>query len=180
MSGRHGVHPASRAADLVGLFASPPAAFGTISCVSAAAVPEPFRSLLDHESHMTVAMERHHGGPVTLRVVAESAAPDGRYAREILLVGPAGRVVQFGIVRIDLRAVDATTAARIRAAAEPLGRILLDAGVLCSVGDVALLEITPGPHLMPFIGPQPTFGRVAAITLDGRAAIELLEIAAGG
>jgi len=180
MSGPRGVDPAARAAELVGLFASPPAAFGTISGVGSAAVPEPFRSLLDHESHMTVAMERHHGGPVTLRVVAESEAPDGRYAREILLVGPAGRVVQFGIVRIDLRVVDEATAARIRAAAEPLGRILLEAGVLCSVGDVALLEIVPGPHLAPFVGPRPTFGRVAAIAFDGRPAVELLEIAAGG
>ena len=175
-----GADSAARAAELVGLFASTPQAFGRITAVRAAGVSEPFRSLLDHESHMTVAMERHHGGPVSLRVVAESDASDGRYAREILLVGPTGRVVQFGIVRIDLRAVDVATAARIRAAAEPLGRILLEAGVLCSVGDVALLEITPGPHLAPFVGPRPTFGRVAAITLNGRAAVELLEIAAGG
>ena len=51
--------------------------------VAAAAMPAAFRTLLDHASHMTVAMERHHGGPVTLQVVqVASGAADGRgYAR---------------------------------------------------------------------------------------------------
>lgn len=167
----------ARAASLVGLFAGSSADFGAMSGVAAAAVPQPYRSLLDHGSHMTVAMERHHGGPVSLRVVAEAAEGDD-YAREILLIGPGERVVQFGIVRLDLGAVDAATAARIRAGAAPLGRILLEAGVLCDVGDVALLEIVPGAHLRRLIGPRTTFGRVAAIAIDGRPAIELLEIVA--
>jgi hypothetical protein len=170
----------ARAAALVALFVDPVAEFGTLSGVAAAAVPEPFRSLLDHRSHMTVTMERHHGGPVSLEVVAESRAGAAGYAREILLDGPDGRVVQFGIVRLDLAAVDAATAARIRAGDAPLGRILIEAGVHCEVGDVALLEIVPGPHLRRLIGPHATFGRVAAIAIGGRPAIELLEVVAAG
>lgn len=166
-----------RAAGLVSLFVSPPDAFGRLAPVTADLVPEPFRTLLDHRSHMTGAMERHHGGPVTLDVVAVTFA-GGRYAREILLTGPGGRVVQFGIVRMDLGAVDESTAARISAAGEPLGRILPEAGVLCDVGDVGLLAIDPGPHLRSLIGPRATFGRVATIALDGRPAVELLEVVA--
>lgn len=171
---------AARATALVGLFVADPADFGTLAAVPADRVPEPFRSLLDHTSHMTVAMERHHGGPVSLRVVAESAGPGDSYAREILLDGPRGGVVQHGIVRIDLAAVDATTAARIRRRETPLGRILVEAGALCEVGDVRLLEVAPGPHLAGLVGPRPTFGRVATISIAGRPAIELLEIAAAG
>lgn len=175
-----GRNAAARAADLVGLFVAPAADFGTLTEVPAERVPEPYRSLLDHASHMTVAMERHHGGPVTLRVVAESAGPGAAYAREILLAGPGGGVVQHGIVRIDLAAVDSGTAARIRAATAPLGRILVEAGALCEVGDVGLVEVVPGPHLRRLLGPRSTFGRVATIGVGGRPAIELLEIVAAG
>lgn len=170
----------ARAASLVSPLVGDPVMFGTLAAVPAERVPEPFRSLLDHACHMTVAMERHHGGPVSLRVVAEVAGPGDRYAREILLLGPGGDVVQHGIVRIDLAVVDAVTAARIRSRDAPLGRILVEAGVLCEVGDVELVEVVPGPHLARLIGPRPTFGRVATIAVACRPAIELLEIVAGG
>jgi hypothetical protein len=171
---------AARAAELVGLFVTPAEEFGTIVPIAAERVPEPFRSLLDHDGHMTEAMERHHGGEVTLRVVSEAVGPGDRYAREILLDRPGGGVVQHGIVRLDLGAVDATSADRIRAHAAPLGRILAEAGMLCRVSDVELVQVVPGPHLRPLIGARPTFGRVAGISVDGRPAVELLEIVAAG
>lgn len=180
MSGAPAEHAIARATGLVGLFVQPPAACGSFSTVSAGDVPEPFRSLLDHDSHMTVVMERHHHGPVGLRIVAELAGPGDAYAREIVLTGPGGHTVQFGIVRLDLAAVAAETAARIRAADAPLGRVLLDARTMCTVGDVALLRVDPGPHLQRLIGPGPTFGRVATIAVGGRPAVELLEIVATG
>jgi hypothetical protein len=55
--------------------------------------------------------------------------------------------VQHGIVRIDLSHLDPETAAAIREARRPLGRILIDAGMLREVHGVRLLEIVPGPHL---------------------------------
>lgn len=174
--------PERRASDLVRLFHEPAESFGTWQAVSADDVPEPSRSLLDHRSHMTVAMERHHGGPVTLRVVAERPVADGadRYAREILLARPDGLVVQHGIVRIDLSAVDPAAAAAIRSRSAPLGRILLAAGQLCDVHDVRLMRIEPGPDLVGLLGggPGPAYGRVARIDVAGRPAIELLEVVA--
>ena len=157
--------------------------FAAVQPVAAAAMPAAFRTLLDHASHMTVAMERHHGGPVTLQVVqVASGAADGRgYAREILLARDDGMVVQYGIVRLDLSAVDAATAAAIRAAEVPLGRLLIEAGLLRDVHNVRLLEVTPGVALCQLFGREgcrPTFGRVAEISLAGRPAIELFEVAA--
>lgn len=180
MSGAAAPDPVARAMRLVERFVRPAAECCTVEPVAAAAVPEPFRSLLDHDRHMTVTMERHHGGPVGLRVVQTEEGPGDWYAREIVLTAPDGRVVQFGIATLDLGAVDAATARRIRAGVEPLGRVLIDAGVLCAVGDVALVRVVPGPHLAALIGPQPTYGRVAAIAVAGRAAVELLEIVAAG
>ncbi|MFM8893123.1 MAG: hypothetical protein ACKOTB_16170 [Planctomycetia bacterium] len=184
---------AVRAADLVRLFHEP-RDFGRIRGVSASEVPQPARGLLDHRSHMTVAMENHHGGEVRLRVLATIESPPAgakpsAYAREILLETQAGKVVQQGIVRIDLDQVAPATAADIRAAKRPLGRILIEAGMLRDVHDVRLVEIVPGPHLAAVFGlepeqnavgkpPQALFGRVANIELDGRPAVELLEIVA--
>ena len=187
-----------RARGLAGLFCSPVERFGLFRSVRAECVPEPFRGLLDHHSHMTVAMERFHGTAVGLRIAAVldgSAAAgigDGTpagYAREILLLGPGGRVVQHGIVRIDLTAVGPGVAAAIRAGQTPLGRILIDAGLLREVQRVELLEVQPGPHLAGLFGGdaaagaasaggRATFGRVAEISLNGRAAVELLETVA--
>jgi hypothetical protein len=175
----------AHALDLVRAMHADPAAFGRIREVAADAVPDVPRRLLDHRSHMTVAMERFHGGPVALRVVAERPAPTGtpgeRYAREILLLRGDGAVVQHGIVRIDLDAVPPPTAAAIRAQRTPLGRILIDAGLLCDVQAVRLLEIAAGPHLAELFGCTAgalVYGRVAEIRVAGVAAVELLEIVA--
>jgi hypothetical protein len=148
---------------------------GHVRAVAAAAVPEPARTLLDHARHMTDAQERFHGGPVELRVLG--VVSDGpSYAREILLARPDGRVVQYGIVRIDMAALDTATAERIRRADTPLGRILADAGMLCAVGGVQLVEFVPGPRLAAHMGPQPRFGRVADIRVADVPAVELLEV----
>jgi hypothetical protein len=178
MSGATGETAVARGRDLVSLFHPDIASFGNLRFAAPEQVPEAARQLLDHRSHMTVAMERRHG-PVRLRVVDRGEDPSGRYAREILLLRADGRVVQHGVVRIDLRLLAAETAAAIRAEAIPLGRILIDAGLLRDVHDVALLEIEPGPHLRRLFGTAaPTHGRVATIDLDGVPAVELLEIVA--
>jgi len=184
----------ARAAELVQLFCSLDD-FGRLRSVTSGEVPEPARTLLDHRSHMTVAMERFHGGDVRLRVVAGAGdrreqRPDaGWYAREILLETQGGKVVQQGIVRIDLTHLAPEIAAAIREARRPLGRILIEAGMLREVHRVKLLEVTPGPHLNGLFWPAgprsvaaaaaaPVYGRVADIQLDGRPAVELLEIVA--
>jgi chorismate-pyruvate lyase len=174
----------ARVGVLVGIFHPVQSAFGVVEPVpNPESVPEPHRSLLDHRSHMTAAMERFHRGPVALTVVQSSGPhrePSGRswYAREILLSRPDGRVVQHGIVRLDLGALPAATAEAVVCAREPLGRLLMAAGVLCDVQDVALVKVRPGAGLATHLGQTPTFGRVATIRVDGRPAIELLEIVA--
>jgi hypothetical protein len=177
---------AGRVEALVRLFHPEPERFATFAPASAAELPAGCRELLAHTSHMTVAMERFHGGPVRLEVTARQDRGDGRYAREILLVSPAGRIVQHGIVQLDLGQLPSATAEAIRGESVPLGRILVAAGLFCDVHDVELLRISPGPELLAACGDgaratgAATFGRVATIGVAGQAAVELLEIVAPG
>jgi hypothetical protein len=173
-------HPVGRAAELAALFCPKMADFGLLAPVEPGDVPPLPRRLLDHRGHMTVTMERQYDCLLDLRVVAERSESASRYAREILLATPAGRVVQYGIVRIDMAAVSPAVADAIRGRRAPLGRILLQAGLLCEVQTVQLVRVSPGPHLQRLIDGAggDTYGRVAAILVAGRPAIELLEILA--
>lgn len=166
---------------LVEVFHSSADDFGELRPAAPEQLPKSARLLLDHTSHMTVAMERFHGSPVSLRVVQRTDRLPGRYAREILLHLADGRVVQHGIVRIDLDRLPPDVAAAIRNESTPLGRILLDEGLLCDVHDVQLLRIATGPWLAKLFQGEAgaeTFGRVARIGLAGQPVIELLEIIA--
>lgn len=144
-------------------------------------MPQPYRDLLVHEHHMTVTVEAFHGGPVEVRVLA--VRRDGNlYSRKILLVHRAtGKVVQFGIVRIDLSKTSPEVAQAIVAEQTPLGRILIEHDVLRRIEPTAYLKITPRPIQMSRFGmkePLPLYGRLAIIHCDGQPAVELLEVVA--
>lgn len=193
-----------RASALISRF-RPVREVGRLRQVPPRLVPEPFRQLLDHRSHMTVAMERMHGQPVSLEVVAvaeqpaaAAASPTFSYAREILLrcpvvsrslfpAGPlqrpeVGTVVQYGVVGIALERLPPPIAAEICRGQRPLGRILIEAGLHRQVREVSLLELEPGPHLTTLFSGSAdrhlptTYGRVATIDVSGQPVLRLLEV----
>jgi chorismate-pyruvate lyase len=149
--------------------------------VPADEVPPPYHGLLVHEHHMTVTVEAHHGSLVDVRVLARRHDGDF-YARKILLaLQSTGRIVQFGIARVNLRYCSPAVRAEILAAHTPLGRILIQHNVLRRIEPTAFLRVIPGPAMMEWFGlerPQPAYGRLAYIHCDGQPAIELLEIVA--
>ena len=178
--------------------------FGSVSVVPQGRVIEPFRSLLAHHSHMTVAMEKFHGHAVSLDVVkARADKVDGEafYTREILLTSPQFQsskfgsslclrallkghehVVQYGIVRITKDRLPKDVVTRIQAGGTPLGRILIEADLHRDVRCVALFEVVPGPHfqkLCPGLKPgvtSLTYGRFATISVSSEPVIELFEV----
>jgi hypothetical protein len=149
--------------------------------VPPAAVPPPYDGLLVHEHHMTVTVEKYHGGLVDVRVLARHRG-DSFYARKILLaLHDGGRVVQFGIVRVNLALCSPAVRADILSEAKPFGRILIEHDVMRRIEPTAFLRVVPGPAMMGWFGldrPRPTYGRLALIHCDGRPAVELLEIVA--
>ena len=180
--------------DLYGLFGrrAPEAAV-----VPRAAVPRPQRDLLDHEDHMTVTLEAHHGDVVEVDVL-DRVAYVGRYARRILLRRATGlgrarssrsaAVVMFGIVLIDFRFT--TEAARREVLSEtiPLGHVLIRHSRLRRISTHCLLEIEPDREMRRHFGlgdrgqckGLPVHGRLATIFCDGRPAVELLEVVPPG
>ncbi len=153
--------------------------------VDARDVPEPQRSLLHHERHMTVALERFHSTKVELVVLAEVHS-EPFYARRILLLDEAGKTVQFGIMRFDLRRVSHTVRHLILEGMQPLGRILIEHQVLRRISTHGLLRIDPTDALRTHIShgsdqeePQQLFGRLATIVCNESPAVDLLEVVTG-
>ena len=166
---------------LASLFYSDLAELGAFEEVLVEALPDPYRTLLAHHEHMTVAVERHHGCPVDVEVLIASRDGD-YYSRKIILhLQSDRRVVLFGIPRLNLRLVDDQVKAEILGQNKPLGRVLIDHNVLREVQLASLYRVTPGPDLCRLFGlqsPLATYGRTAFIYCDGYPAVELLEIVA--
>jgi chorismate-pyruvate lyase len=166
---------------LAGLFFADLAELGTFEEVLAETVPEPYRRLLAHHDHMTVSVEQHHGSRVDVEVLSAKRSGD-YYSRKIILHRQSdGRVVLFGIPRLNLRLVDDDVRWEIVSETKPLGRVLIEHNVLREVQLASLYRITPGPELSRFFGleqPLTTYGRTAFIYCDGYPAVELLEIVA--
>lgn len=152
--------------------------------ISAFELPEPYRTLLAHEHHMTVTVEAHHGSLVDVRVLARHQEGDS-YSRKIVLVARqgsrAGQVVQFGLVRIDFSQVSAEVQQAIRAENTPVGRVLIEHGVLRRVEPRAYLRIEPSLEQWSWFGLPPQtgvsfYGRLVVIYCNNQPALEALEI----
>lgn len=149
--------------------------------VPATAVPEPYYRLLVHTHHMTVTVEDFFGGPVDVRVLA--CRRDGNeYARKILLaLREGGRVVQFGLVRIDLGVCPPAVRDEIVEGKTPLGRVLIEHDMLRRIEPVGYLKVALSPGMADWFGAAPgaeTYGRLGVIYTGDRPAVEVLEILA--
>ncbi len=171
------------APDVVALFAQFPPALDlpAFEYVPAAAVPEPYHKLLVHPHHMTVTVEAHHGGLVDVRILARRHQRSS-YARKIVLaLQKTGRIVQFGIVRINLDYCAPEVREEIVAGRTPLGRILIEHNVLRRIELTAFLRVRAGPAQTAWFGRTAhatTYGRLGYIHCDEQPAVELLEILA--
>lgn len=142
-------------------------------------VPEPFNALLNHSGHMTVTVEQFHGENVDVHVHRHHQS-DQWYSREITLVTQRSkRIVQAGIVRLNIHALSPGVWQQIESRQIPLGRVLIEHQVLREVQLCQLWKIQAGPclaDLMHKVIGEMFYGRTALIYCDGEPAIELLEI----
>jgi hypothetical protein len=175
------VNPHEELQSLVDLFPEREPLFLAAEHVPSATIPEPYRSLLVHDQHMTVTMEAHHGCPVDVRILQRRLEGD-IYSRKIVLVkSGTPTVVQFGIVRFDLSYITRAVRDEILAGEKPLGRVLIDHNVLRQIDLGAVLRITAGPSLAEYLQMPVgglTYGRLATIFCNRKPAVDLLEVPA--
>jgi len=190
---------------LIAEFYAAPATLATFEEV--ASCPPPFGQLLDHHSHMTVAVEKFHDHEVDVVVHrSRSILKDGNsvwhndpmmqtearlaiaektvtYSREITLVThTSGKIVQYGLVRLDPTTIAPQVWLEIASGEIPLGRVLIKHNVLRSVELCQLFKITPGVALASLLhtaAGETVYGRTAVIRCNERRAIELIEIVRG-
>lgn len=166
---------------LANLFPAGQRLFEKAEHIPSAVTPEPYKTMLVHDHHMTVAMETFHRSAVDVRVLGHKLDGDV-YSREILLLKQGTeQVVQYGIVRFNLSYVTAEVRGEILGQQIPLGRILINHNVLRHIDLGAILEITVGPRLAAhFEMPERamTYGRLATIFCNRQPAVDLLEISA--
>ena len=173
------------------------AELGEFRLVAVDDMPADYQTLLAHDAHMTVTVEAFHKSLVDVQVLDERREGDFYSRTSLLICQSNGRIAQFGIMRIDLSGLPAIVRAEIESRGTPLGRILIQHNVLRHVELHRLWRITPGrvlqrrlinqdpsPPDAPGPGdsaigltPPPTlYGRTARIVVEGRPAVELLEI----
>jgi hypothetical protein len=149
--------------------------------VPAEELPEPYHRLLVHTHHMTVTVEHHYGSPVDVRVLA-CRRTGNEYARKILLaLKTDARVVQFGLVRINLGVCPEPVRNAIVEGKTPLGRVLIQHDMLRRIEPVAFLHVRLSPTMADWFGVPAgadTYGRVGVIYTGDRPAVEVLEILA--
>ena len=167
------------ASELIEIYYHPAGAFGTLTKCIVEDVPEPYRGLLAHTNHMTVTVESFHHDSVTVDVLRSSEDHE-QYCREILLrTLSTSLVVQYGIVRLNLKFLPAAPLAEILEQKKPLGRVLIEHNVLRKIELFELLKIECGHALANFfsvpIG-SIAYGRTAILHCNNEPAIELLEI----
>ncbi len=173
--------PTAELEELVSLFFEQPDRLGIFSHRSSDQCPAEYRSMLAHESHMTVTVEDRHGGPVDVEIL-DSYHTETHYVRQIILRRQRDqRPVQYGIVRLALAALQPAVRDEIMAQQTPLGRVLIEHNVLRKVQLNAVWHVACGPRLaghFDVASQHVTYGRTALIYCDGEPAVELLEILA--
>ena len=144
-------------------------------------MPEPYGTLLMHTNHMTVTVENYFQQLVDVEVLATDLTGSD-YTRKILLrTQGSRRVVQFGIVLIDLETLDDKVRREILAGDTPLGRVLIQNNVLTRVEPMEYVRVTADEGFAEWFAIDAgteLYGRLGVIHAGERRAVEVLEVLA--
>ena len=147
--------------------------------ISPEEMPQPARQLLVHQSHMVRTLHGHYGVPVDVHVM-ERHRDGNLYSRKIFLtLRETDHVVEYGLVRMDLRPMPKRVVESIVAEHAPLGSILIAHNVLRRIQPKWYLRFNQGNPILDWFGCQtagPLCGRLGTIYCNGEPTIELLEI----
>lgn len=143
-------------------------------------MPEPYRTLLAHDTDMTGTLERQRDQKMALRPV-EQYVDGNMLVRHVELCGiDDGQPAEFGAIEIHLDRFDADPRAQVMEGKVPLGDILKRAGMDFQSRPRGYFRIKPGEAIRHSFGvPEDgwLFGRCnQLLTLDGELIADVVEI----
>ena len=142
-------------------------------------IPLPYRSLLVHTTDMTLTLERHFGGRVTLRPLATFSSGPWYFRRVLLAQEYTGRPVEMGAIRIKVGAFSGRIRRQILKNDVPLGRLLRDGGVRYESRPRVFLAITPNSEMMGVFWmrePRTLYGRRTEMIHNGAKIGDIVEV----
>lgn len=143
-------------------------------------VPEPYQTLLVHNTDMTGTLERFRGQKMALRPV-EQFVDGTKLVRHVELCGSNdGQPAEFGAIEIHLDRFESAPRAEVLAGKAPLGTILKDAHMNFESRPRGFFRIKPGEAIRHSFGvPEDgwLFGRCnQLLTLNGEPIADVVEI----
>lgn len=150
-----------------------------VSAIAPDDIPLPYRSLLVHNIDMTLTLERHFGGRVTLRPLATFTSGPWYFRRVLLAQEYTGRPVEMGAIRIKVGAFPERIQKQILKNDVPLGRLLRDGGVKYESRPQTFLAVTPNSEMMGVFWmrePKTLYGRRTEMIRDGVKIGDIVEV----
>lgn len=166
-------------APFVGFYSDAKATPPETTQIEGAAMPEPYRSLLVNHGDMTPTLEKFHRCKLHLKVLGRVHAGE-EYRRQVLLLDPQERPVEFGAIRIHLDVLLPAVQKLVLAGQRPLGGVLIENSVPHSSRPSAYFSVTGDDLINRALGvskPCRLYGRCNTLTADdGRVIAEVVEI----
>lgn len=150
------------------------------TAIEPAEVPEPYHSLLVHESDMTTTLSDFHHEAIELRVLERVLTVDS-LARHIVLESVRTRqIVEYGAIRINLNIISEEARSEIIEGRIPLGGILNAHGVIYKSCPGAFFKIRSNEwmnQLLHLDKPHWLYGRCNCLSqAEGQTIAEVVEI----
>jgi chorismate-pyruvate lyase len=120
--------------------------------VDGEAVPEPYKTLLVHQSDMTSTLENYHHQAIHLRVLGRERRGDEYFREVVLQLDNTQKPVEFGAIQIHLDRFPARARRLILDELWPLGHILKECGVAFTSQPQAFLRIASDPLISGVLG----------------------------
>lgn len=115
-------------------------------------MPEPYKSLLVHDSDMTPTLEAFHGREIHLNVL-DLRFEDGILSREVVLqLNDSDRPVEFGAIHIHLETFEHEPKQVILQGYRPLGSILHDFEIPHESHPSGFFSVEPDDLIKKYLG----------------------------
>jgi len=150
-----------------------------VTVVSPDQIPQPYRSLLVHDSDMTRTLEDHGGDRAVLRPLSTFLSGASYFRRILLVRASSGRPLALGAIRVRLDAFPPRLRTKILARQIPLGRILREGRFAYASTVKALLAVEPTPEIMGIFWMRESktlYGRRSEMFRDNTKIADIVEV----